>query len=223
MTVMASGTYDLARAARLIGEKPSTVRRWAFGYRRRGVDYRGAVATRLPQVENDDAVTFHELIELLFLSGFRASGLSLPKIREAIEVARRLFDSPNPFAMKNWFVDPAGLYAELRSLSGETMLVELSGDAQIAIVKAVRPYLHQLDFDVNDLAERWYPRGRDVPVLLDPTLAMGEPVVAGTAVPTSTLMEFYRGDESIDDLAWWYGLQPGQVAAAVRFEGEIAA
>lgn len=223
MTLISKGVYDLRFAARVLREEPRTLRRWAFGYRRRGVDYQGVIPTELPVSKGEAAITFHELIELLFIAGFRESGLPFTKIREALEVAQRLFGTEHPFAMKNWFVDPAGLYAEIRSQSGDPVLVELAGDAQIAIKQALHPHIRQLDFARSGIARRWFPRGRDVPIVMDPELAMGSPVINGTAVPTQALSEFYTDDDSIDELAWWYDLQPGEVAAAVRFEQELAA
>ncbi len=123
--------------------------------------------------------------------------------------------------MKKWFADPGGIYALLEETEGETVLVELSGAGQIAMRETLAMYLEQLDFDLDGFAARWHPLGKDLPVVVDPHLIFGAPVVKGTRIPTLILIENYTGPESVDEIAWWYGLQPAEVHAAVRFEQQL--
>src|SRR5690348_3519889 len=93
------GVYPARVAARLLQEKVATIQRWAFGYRRRGNDYPAAITTILPEVEQERALTFLELVETMFIQALLRSGLSWPKVREASRVAARLLkDEPHPFA-----------------------------------------------------------------------------------------------------------------------------
>src|SRR5438093_136641 len=75
--------------------------------------------------------------------------------------------------------DSATLFARL----SEDAVIELSKHYQQLISAHVfEPYLKEVDFSpLSSLAERWWPLGRDVPVVLDPRIAFGAPVVAGTA------------------------------------------
>ena len=190
---MSRGIYTVVEAARLLHEKPVAVRRWAFGYRRRGRSYAGAIATDLPPIGDAKAVTFCELVELMFVQGFLRSGVSWPKIHSAAAVARELLGTTHPFAMKKWFADPGGIYALLEETEGETVLVELSGAGQIAMRETLAMYLEQLDFDLDGFAARWHPLGKDLPVVVDPHLIFGAPVVKGTRMPTSILYRELHG------------------------------
>ncbi|MEJ2218718.1 MAG: DUF433 domain-containing protein [Gemmatimonadota bacterium] len=80
-----------------------------------------------------------------------------------------------------------------------------------------------MDFDLDNLAERWYPAGRASPVVVDPRISFGAPVIAGTRVETAVIAELYQGDDSIDELAWLYDLKPAQIRAAVDYERSLAA
>lgn len=218
--LISKGLYTLRDAARLLGEDTATLRRWAFGYQRGGKVYPALINAELPEIDGVRSITFLELIELLFIKGFRQSGLSWHRIREAARVASNLFQTEHPFAMRRWFADPVGIYAELRTDTDEEVLVELSGGAQVVIEHALEPYLRQLDFDVDGFAKRWYPLGKEVPISLDPTIAFGAPVIDGTRIETAVLVAMLDDGQSVDDIAWWYELDPWQVDAAVRFERE---
>lgn len=222
-SLFAKGVYSLQDAARLLREKPSTLKRWAFGYHRNDKDYPPAITTGLPEVDGVKAITFLELIELLFIRGFLESGVSWPMVHEAARVAARLFDTAHPFAMKRWFADPAGIYAMLKEEGAEEVYVELAGDGQIAMIHALEGYLRQIDFDISGIAERWHPMGKDEPIVIDPQRAFGAPVVQGTSTRTSVLADMYEAGTPAEEIAWWYDLPQWQVESAIRFERELAA
>lgn len=222
---LSAGIFSTSDAARLIGVDSASVRRWAFGYTRRGTTYPGAIKTEIPKMDSRYALTFVELVELLFINGFRETGVSWTVIRESAELAKRLYETDHPFAMRTWFADPAGIYALLESVEEEKpdVFIELSGDGQVAMQHTLDRYLQQLEFDLDDVAQRWFPSGQDEPVVIDPRIAFGAPVIVGTRVPTELLAAEYTGPESIESLAWAYDLEEWQVEAAIRFERDRAA
>ena len=84
-------------------------------------------------------------------------------------------------------------------------------------------FLAEVDFDARTaLAERWWPLGRAVPVVLDPRVNFGAPVVAGTGVRTSTVARLARR-ASAAEAAVAYELELAQAEAAVAFEEQLAA
>jgi uncharacterized protein (DUF433 family) len=217
-----TGLYPVPLAAKLLHERPATVQRWAFGYRRRGTRYVPAIRTELPEERGVRVLTFLELVELMFIQGFLRSGLSWPKVREAARVAARLLKGePHPFAMKRWFVDPATIYLKLGKEHGEEILVEVAGHAQLAIEPALRPYLQQLDFDFQGLAQRWFPLGFTTPVVVDPRRALGAPVTEKAGVPTEVVAALRCAGDSVSAIAAWYQMDESEVEAAVAFEEQL--
>ncbi|HET6763858.1 MAG TPA: hypothetical protein VFH27_09295 [Longimicrobiaceae bacterium] len=223
-----TGIYTPQEAAALLHEQPSTVRRWAFGYRRNrasGVSqHPPLILTELPEMEGQRALTFVELIELLYIRAFQRAGVSWAVIRQAAAVAARLYRSDHPFALRHVYADPNGLYAAVDEDDGTQSLVQLIGHGQHAMEMLVKPYLDQIEFDVNDVAVRWWPMGRAGGVVVDPRHSFGAPTVQGIGIRTSVLADAHaaeravHGEQALDRVAWAYEISPREVQTAVDFE-----
>lgn len=214
------GVYTLPEAARLLRSQRATVQRWAFGYRRGGKSYPPVIDAHLPDVDGRHAVTFLELVELFTIREFRSVKVPWHKIRATFDYLSGALETRHPFALKRWFVDKAGIYYQVEA-GGP--FIEASGDGQLAIKAALTPYLRQLEFDLEGIARRWFPLGKEAPVVIDPGIAFGAPVVAGTGIRTATLAAMEKAGESPESIAWWYELEIPQVDAALRYERSLAA
>jgi uncharacterized protein (DUF433 family) len=223
-----TGIYTPAEAAVLLHERPETVRRWAFGYRRGRASARRAhpplIHTELPVLEGQSALTFVELIELLYIRAFERAGVSWKHIRDAASVAARMFSTRHPFALRQVYVDPRSVYGAVREEDGSESLVELVGHGQHAIPQLVKPYLEQIDFGANDVAARWWPMGREGGVVVDPLVAFGLPVVAAVGMRVHALTSAYDAEVpaygehgAVDRVAWTYQIEPAHVRTALRF------
>lgn len=214
-----AGVYTVAVASRLLQERASTIERWAFGYQRRGKEYPAAIATDIPAIGDSRALTFLELVELMFLQALLSTHLSWPKVREASRVAAKLLkNEKHPFATRRWFADPAALYLSLGQQHGEELLVEVAGHAQVAMEPVLHPYLKQLDFDARGVAQRWFPMGLESPIVLDPRRSFGMPVTVQGGVPTEALAHLHAAGDSIQAIAAWYRVDEAEVEAAIRYE-----
>jgi uncharacterized protein (DUF433 family) len=223
-----TGFYSPVEAAALLHEDSRTVRRWAFGYARTRpagrVQHPPLIRTDLPEVEGERALTFVELVELLYVRAFHELGVSWKTIRDAADVAARLFDSQHPFALRQVYLDPDSvLYGAVAEADGTEALVELSGHGQQAFPQVLKPYLEQLEFGVGGVAERWWPMGRHAGIVVDPRIAFGAPVVEDTRIPASTLAEAFEaerpayGRQAMDRVAWMYEVEPRQVQNSLEF------
>jgi hypothetical protein len=235
LLALGTGIYTPVEAAALLHERPATVRRWAFGYRRVRpggyVRHAPLINTDLPVLEGKRAITFVELIEMLYIRAFEAAGASWGVIREAANVAAREFAQrghaqgrDHPFAVRHFFVDPEGLlYLVLNEADDDEAVVLLRGHGQHAFPQLVKPYLDQIDFDLNDVASRWWPLGREGGVAIDPEFAFGAPVVEEVGIEAKTLSETYdaelaqHGARTAEHVAWLYEVRPQHVHTALRF------
>lgn len=221
---LSAGIYSVPDTGRLIGEAPRTIRRWAFGYNRRGRSYDPAIYPETAARADHGVLTFLDLVELLFIRGCLSAGLSWRKVRAAARTAARLLpDEPHPFAMKRWFVDPGGIYLMLGELHGEESLVEVAGDAQVAMKEALAPYLHQLDFDARGQALRWFPLGVTEPILIDPRRSFGAPIIQEGGVRTDVLAGMYRAGDTVPAISAWFEVEEHEVWAAIRYEERLVA
>jgi uncharacterized protein (DUF433 family) len=231
--MIGTGIYTPAEAAALLKTPPAEVRRWAFGYTRvrGGVPkrYEPLIHTQLPELEGQQALTFIELVEMMFIKGFREAGVSWKTLHEAARVAARLFETEHPFAMRQFFADPGGVYTLLREVDGGETLVSLVGSGQHVFTDLVRPYLGQLEFAPSDVPMRWWPLGKEGRVVVDPAVSFGQPIVAEAGIPTRVLAEAlaaeteYDSKTALERVAWVYKIPERHVHTATRFEEWLSA
>jgi uncharacterized protein (DUF433 family) len=82
----------------------------------------------------------------------------------------------------------------------------------------MRERFEQFDYEAG-LALLWHPRGRDSVVLIDPRVAFGAPIIAGTGVPTRIVKEHYVAGEDVRAIGEDFGVSRRQVEEALHFEG----
>ncbi|MFQ5704599.1 MAG: DUF433 domain-containing protein [Gemmatimonadales bacterium] len=227
------GVYTRADAARLLRLTPSRVGRWSKGYsywlgytpepeQRKQPP---VVRRRRPDIGGLYWLSFLELMELRIVRALVVDrGLSLQYVRKLGDLGSRIFDTPYPLASRRIFVEGQRVFASLSRDQDLLQVVELSEKrhGQIMAGDLFEQYLEEVDFDEEtSLAERWWPMGRDVPVVLDPRIAFGAPVLAGTRIRTD-ILTLYTSGNAAATVARAFELTTTQVDAAVDFEAQLA-
>jgi len=164
-------------------------------------------------------------MELRVVKALVDRGLSLQHVRRAARLASDLFRTPYPFASRHIFTDGEEVFASLSREMNAPTLVELSlrHHHQLIAAPIVDQYLQQLDFDAeSSLAQRWWPLGKTVPIVLDPRVSFGAPVVAGTATRTDVVGGLAAA-ASVPVAADAFRIEERSVEAALQFESELAA
>ncbi|MFZ5788961.1 MAG: DUF433 domain-containing protein [Acidobacteriota bacterium] len=223
------GVYAYPEAARLLRTRVVELRRWGLGYHYgRGsnrVDLPPLVRTDFPTVRRQHVLSFLDLMELGFVREFRRVGLSLQAIRKAHDIARVILgDVHHPLCLKRLETDGTTIFARLRDEDAgieEDLLIDLL-TRQHVFLEVIEPLLLKLDYEADTVA-RWWPDGKDSPVVLDPKRAFGKPIVAGSGVPTSVLYAAQLAGEDEARIADWYQVGREEVAAALAFESRLAA
>ncbi len=219
--------YTIAEAARHIRTPYSTVYSWL-----KGRSYSGASGTKRsePVISHSGGqLSFYVLVELHIIRGLRElRGISMATIRRSLDYARRdgWGTSFRELTRRNLKEDGGDLFIEY-----EGELISLSRGGQLALKEILEGYLKRVDLDDMDLPRRFYPfmpiseiLGSDrKTVLIDPFVAFGRPVIANTGVPTSVVAQRYDAGESLEDLAWDYDIDAGQLRDAILYEQQQAA
>ena len=68
------------------------------------------------------------------------------------------------------------------------------------------PFLLKIDYNQNNLAERFYPDGKKHNVVVDPHHQFGQPTIIGTNIKTETIYNLYKGGEKKSDICLMYDL-----------------
>ena len=221
-------SYPVAEAGRLVGLTAGRVRRWLRGYE---YTYGDAVRGQPPVVQDrgirSPYASFLDLVDLLFVKRFLDHGVSLQKVRRALEEARAVLGTEH-FARQTFFTRDGSIYLrlldEVPKDRGDAILELMSG-GQWVIAPVIRELAEQIEFDPPErLASRWYPLGRDRPVVLDPMVSFGAPSIVGSGVKTININDlFVAEDENLAAVRAWWDLTDGEIQAAVEFERQLAA
>jgi hypothetical protein len=91
MEYFGKGIYTLSTAAKILGMNSQRMRRWIKGYTYyKNKEYHASkpvFKTGFEYTPDDVVISFLDLAELLFIKSFIRYGISIQKIRKAIETA----------------------------------------------------------------------------------------------------------------------------------------
>ena len=215
--------YPAAEAGRFAGLHPSRVRRWLNGYRYSyGDDFRKqAPVIGRKHGENSSYASFLDLMDILFVARFLDHGVSLQKIRLALDEASEILGSRN-FSRQSFFAADGGIFLRVRE-RGSAILQLLSGGQSVS-APIIEQLATHIDFDSHEWPIRWYPLGSENRVVVDPAVSFGQPSIIGHGVATRNIYDLFMAeDQRIEPVRAWWDLSRGQVAAAVEFENGMQA
>jgi uncharacterized protein (DUF433 family) len=81
----------------------------------------------------------------------------------------------------------------------------------------IKQLFSKLDFDTHGIAQRYWPKGRDGHILVDPKRKMGQPVIEGTNIEPSVIYTLYKGGEDIESIGNLYEIDEDAVRDAIAF------
>lgn len=207
--------YSFAETDRLAGVSRGTSKRWLMGYTYWYApgELRASPPVN-PEVETRHSAAFIDLMEIVVIGGLRRKGFSLPTIRKINEFCQTYLHTTRPLVTETFKVDGEDAFI----LAGSMQLVNVSAKAgMLAWREVLDPFLESVDFE-NELARRWWPRGRQEPVVLDPDYGFGMPVVSGTSVRTEIIAERALAGDNAEEIAYDFSLGRRQIDAALRYE-----
>jgi uncharacterized protein (DUF433 family) len=202
--------YTTVETAHYAMTNPQTVSYWFRG---------SGLGPVLPGKGMGLRLSYMQLVEAAFVASFRAAGVSLQRVRKARDHLSRAFECQFPFAELRLKTDGKRVLYELEELSevpGKP-LVAADENGQL-IWRAAFKRLEQFEY-VDDLAVRWFPRGREHPVVIDARVAFGAPTVSGIA--TRLIHQRWLAKDSTTEIAEDLGVPEKLVSVALQFEGVI--
>jgi len=219
-------TYAPTEAAHYLRIPVDTLRRWLLGY---SFSTKSGVAHSRPLISiagsDPNLLSFHNLVEAHVLSALRRKhGISMPKVREALDYLEQEHPSPHPLT-DYWFeTDGIDIFVEV-----SFRLEIVSQDGQLAMREFLQKYLSRVERDDRKIAVRLYPFTSDPPavdtrlIVIDPKVSYGRPVITGSGIPTSIIAERWVAGELIESLTADYGRTAEEIQEALRCELRQAA
>jgi uncharacterized protein (DUF433 family) len=219
-TVLNAPAYPMSEAARYLRVSTATLRSWFVGR-----PYPTAKGTShfqpllKPARVEPATLSFSNLIEAHVLRSLRTEhGVPLVAVRQALAYAERELR-----------IDHLLLREELRTAGGALFLerygelVNLSASGQLAVRMLFEAHLARVEWGKLRSAVRLYPfvfgeAAGAKPIVIDPTIAFGRPVVDRAFVSTRSILERIDAGESVEDVAGDYEVSTEAVEEAVLFE-----
>ena len=209
--------YPLTEASRWLGIKSGRLRVWLVGRPDPGRPGKRVIDPVLtPALDKPPTLSFWNLVECSVLASIRDEHkVSLQKVRKALGFVARELDRKRPLIEQDFSTDGVDLFVRHYG-----KLVSASQQGQTVMREVLEASLRRIDRDSAGLAKRLFPwlKAPTEPKVraVDPPIAFGRPIVAGTRVPAETLFERFRAGETIQHLSDEYAVDPGLIEDLVR-------
>lgn len=192
------GAYTTTEAAWLI----ETTRQMVVAWWRTAYRHETAPAPTAPA--NPILLSYVQLVETAVAITLRGSGVSFADIFIVHTRLCERADTDHPFTA-------SALRDDWRPTMQDALAL-LSNDTRYRWKAALQHRLNQFDYE-QGCALRWYPRGREGLIVVDPRIAFGAPTVAGTGIALHIIQERLASNETHAMVAADFGLTLRQVEA----------
>jgi uncharacterized protein (DUF433 family) len=174
-------------------------------------------------IKGNRFVNFKTLIEFYTFYHLKESGLTSQRIKKIHDDLSIELNTFYPFASKiyienvkdgasNKSIAKRAVYYEI----GEN-LIQANKKRQQDIKLFLTPFLNKIEFNNNDIAERYFPLENSKTVVVDPKFQFGQPIITGTRIKAEIIHEFFEGGESKENICKIYHLQIRQVEDAILY------
>ncbi len=210
--------YTIAEAAHLARVSSMTVRRWLYGYRTPDREVRSI----LGEQEKAPLVSFLRLAEIVVAKSFRKNRMKMERIRDAHDFAQQELGVEFPFASMK--LEPLGGHIlhrfdeEQPGISLATLDTRLQ---QWTLPGLVIETLHTFDYEL-ELAARWYPVGKTVPIVIDPRYSAGVPTIQDRRVTIQAIYKRFKAGYSTRFIASDLRVNRDIVEEAIRYADKVA-
>ncbi len=211
--------YSFAEADYLAVVGRGSAKRWLAGYHRSDSTGNRIPSPPITPMEKDsETVSFLDLMEVVAIGGLREVGFTLGQVRQIVSNCQAMLQVERPLVTLKFKTDGREIFVP----NGEILLEVGRRRGALAWKKVLDPFLQNLDYTGN-LASRWWPLGKEQPIILDPDYGYGLPVVLNSGVRTEIIRERFQVGDLPDQIARDFNLKPIEVERALQFEVKRAA
>lgn len=222
--------FTTREAARYVGVPGSTMRNWVRGY-----DYpiKSGTAQAEPMVssvamsgQSKATITFIGLAEALVIQSFKRRGLSIQKVRAALNAIEREVALEHALANKTVYVAGASILWDYAHQAGDEDIAQLvePGSGQFVFTEPVREYLQLIVYDANWWAAQiQLPAFQPTRVVVDMKRGFGRPILDKQRLPVDGILGRFAANEPINEIARDLELDPTEIENVIRVAWRPAA
>lgn len=201
-----------------------TLDTWAHGYERR--PSQRPVVKQLPIVTSVSGsgdrrtIPFVGLVEATVVQAFRQTGLSLQRIRRALELLARQGELEHALASRLLFSDGANVLYDYARREGDLQLGLLTltevQTGQRVFHEVIQQYLTRITFGDQWATELIVPVTQRPLLRIRPAIADGDPLLVNGGAPLSAVRSRAEAGEPIASIAEDYGVPVADIDEALR-------
>ncbi len=208
--------YTFKEVARLSGLHVNTVRNWFLGYT---VEER-QVSPLLNALPDATLCSFINLVEVMVAARFRkAEHTKYEVVKRTYENAQELYSLDYPFASDLRLKAIGGHIVHMIKEQGSQQAVDTP--EQFTLPGLVVETMEQLEFEL-ELASKWYPVGKNIPIVVDPYISSGVPIIEGRGITVENIEKrFYLGKQDWQFIASDLELSVDVVQEVIRFAPKV--
>lgn len=215
---LGKGIYTISEVAFILKLPIAKVRRWMneFWDNKLSKKYNNHYSIGKGR---DKATNFYTLIEFYVFFQLRELNVSTNRIFLAHQDMAEQLNSPYPFASSKVLSDGKNILF----MMDDGTVINANKTRQIAFKQIIEEFCKKIEFSPSDIAERFYPLGRDKHIIVDPHHQFGQPVVEKTNILAQTLFELYKSGETKRFLSRLYDLNEDEIEDAIALFNKDAA
>jgi uncharacterized protein (DUF433 family) len=208
------GIYPVSEIARILRLPNYKIHRWIDTY------WDGELGKEFEEryswkTNKSKAVGFHTLIEFYIMMSLSEAGVKTRSILNAHKELSGIYNSPFPFALKE-VVNGLKTDGSKIFFKAKDDIVTLDGSKQLNL-NFLKLFFKKLDFDLNNVASKYWPLGKEKKIVVDPKRKFGHPLINGSNIYPETIYNLYKGDESIEYIAHLYNLSEKEIKDAIEY------
>lgn len=215
---LGKGIYSVPDIAFLLGLPKPKVRRWLNDFWDERLAEKGGQKYSWGE-GRDKATDFYTLVEFYVFYQLREKGVQARAIFSAYYEMAKHLHTKHPFASAQVLTDGKSILYTLED--GTTIATDKT--RQVALREIIEAFCQKIEFADNQLAEKYYPLGKTVPVVVSPHHQFGQPVIEHTNILAETIYDMHSSGESNAFLARLYDISTEQVKAAITLFTKQAA
>jgi len=211
---LGSGIYPVNEISKILRLPSYKIHRWINKY------WDGELGKEFEQTyswktSGSKAVGFHTLIEFYIMMSLTDAGVGTRSILNAHKELSIKYKTPFPFALKQIVngikTDGTKIY-----LKAKDEIVTLDGSRQLNL-DFLELFFRKLDFDLDNVASKYWPLGKDKNIVVDPSRKFGSPIINGSNIYPETIYNLHKAKESIEYISFLYNIGKQEILDSIEY------
>ncbi|MDE2687523.1 MAG: DUF433 domain-containing protein [Chloroflexota bacterium] len=213
--------YSFVEASRLANVSTTTVKNWFLGCSTKA---KGDVPPLFPGgVAGGSMLSYLQLMETVVAARFRmVDNARYRDVHAAYRNAAEILKVEYPFAHLKLESLGGHIIARLEGEEIGDSLQAFDNPVQWSLPGLIIDTILQVDYE-DELAAKWFPLGKEYPIVIDPRISSGIPTIKGRGISVNAVFKRWRAGNKIGFIAEDLEMEADVVETVLQYGDGIAA